>query len=259
MMPEPGNVLEIAAATDRGMVRSHNEDSIATDAEIGLAVLADGMGGHNAGEVASRIAVATLMTEMRRSFACHKPREVNGASRAPLAVRMVKESSARANAAIYRTAMSDPRYAGMGTTLVAAFFCASRMTVGHIGDSRLYRLRQHRFEQITRDHSLLQEQIDSGMISRDRARYSRFKNVVTRAAGIDPEVETEVHTHDVEPGDIYLLCSDGLSDMLTDKEIHAALGALRSNLPRAAQQLVQLANDSGGSDNISVILVRVLD
>lgn len=257
MMPEVGNVLEIATATDPGMVRSQNEDCIATDAEIGLAVLADGMGGHNAGEVASRIAVATLMTEMRRSFACHRPHEVSGASCVSQAVRMVKESSARANAAIYWTARSEPRYAGMGTTLVAALFCADRMTVGHIGDSRLYRLRQDRFEQITRDHSLLQEQIDGGMISRDKARYSRFKNVVTRAAGIDPEVETEIHTHHVEPGDIYLLCSDGLSDMLTDKEIHASLGALRTNLPLAAQQLVQLANDSGGSDNISVILVRV--
>ena len=259
MMPEFGNVLEIVTATDPGMVRSYNEDSIATDAEIGLAVLADGMGGHNAGEVASRIAVVTLMTEMKRSFACHKPHEVNGASCARLAVKMVKESSARANAAIYRTARSQPRYAGMGTTLVMALFYGNRMTVGHIGDSRLYRLRQDRFEQITRDHSLLQEQIDSGMISREQARYSQIKNVVTRAAGIDPEVETEIHTHDVEPGDIYLLCSDGLSDMLTNKDIHAALGSLRSNLPLAAQQLVQLANDSGGSDNISVILVRVLD
>ena len=123
----------------------------------------------------------------------------------------------------------------------------------------MYRLRKDQFEQITRDHSLLQEQIDSGMITKDQARFSQNKNLVTRAVGIDPAVETEVHTYDVEPGDIYLLCSDGLSDMVVDEDIHATLGTLQSNLPLAAKQLVQQANDNGGRDNISVILVRVLD
>ncbi len=258
-MPSPATVLEIATATDTGKVRSHNEDSIAADAEIGLAVLADGLGGCNAGEVASRIAVATLTTEMKRSLADHEPHEVDSAPGEPLAVRLIKENSAKANAAIYRAARSDPQYAGMGTTLVVALFYGNRVTVGHVGDSRLYRLRRDKFEQITRDHSLLQEQIDSGLISEEQARYSQNRNVVTRAVGIDPEVETEVHTHDVEPGDIYLLCSDGLSDMVMDDDIHATLGKLQSNLPLAAKQLVQLANDSGGRDNISVILVRVPD
>jgi len=122
----------------------------------------------------------------------------------------------------------------------------------------LYRLRGDGFEQITRDHSLLQEQIDSGMISKEQARYSQNKNLVTRAVGIDPEVETEIHTYEVESGDIYLLCSDGLRDMVEDDDIHNTLSMLRTNLSLAAQQLVQLANDNGGRDNISVILVRVL-
>jgi protein phosphatase len=253
-----GTVLEVVTATDPGMVRSHNEDSIGTDADIGLAVLADGMGGYNAGEVASGIAVAMLTTEMRQALEDRAPHAVESSGET-LAEKFVRENSAKANAAIYQTAKSQPQYAGMGTTLVVCLFYDNRMTVGHIGDSRLYRLRQDTFEQITRDHSLLQEQIDSGMITKEQARYSQNKNLVTRAVGIDPEVETEIHTYNVAPGDIYLLCSDGLSDMVQDDDIYSTLSTLQSNLPLAAKQLIQLANDSGGRDNISVILVRVIE
>ena len=258
MIANLGTALEVATATDSGMVRSHNEDSIAADAEIGLAVLADGMGGYNAGEVASGIAVAMLTTEMKQALDGLEPHEIDGPSGEPIAVKLIRENSAKANAAIFQTAKSQPQYAGMGTTLVAALFFDNRMVVGHIGDSRLYRLRKDSFEQVTRDHSLLQEQIDSGMITKEQARFSQNKNLVTRAVGIDPEVEAEIHVYDVEPGDIYLLCSDGLSDMVTDEDIQSTLGTLQSNLPLAATQLVQLANDSGGRDNISVILVRVI-
>jgi protein phosphatase len=145
----------------------------------------------------------------------------------------------------------------MGTTLVVALWHDNQISVGHIGDSRLYRLRDGALEQITRDHSLLQEQIDSGMITREQARHSQNKNLVTRAVGIDPEVETEVHTYSVQPGDMYLLCSDGLSDMVPDEDVQLTLESLASNLPLAAEQLVQQANDNGGRDNISVILVRI--
>ena len=252
-----GTALEVVTATDPGMVRSHNEDSIGTDAEIGLAVLADGMGGYNAGEVASGIAVAMLNTEMKQALAEKEPHAVDSSGQ-PLAEKFVRENSAKANAAIFQTAKSQPQYAGMGTTLVVALFYDNRMTVGHIGDSRLYRLRDDTLEQVTRDHSLLQEQIDSGMVTKEQARYSQNKNLVTRAVGIDPEVETEIHTYNVKPGDIYLLCSDGLSDMVQDEDIQSTLGTLQSNLQLAATQLVQLANDNGGRDNISVILVRVI-
>jgi PPM family protein phosphatase len=146
----------------------------------------------------------------------------------------------------------------MGTTLVACLFYDNFLTVGHIGDSRLYRMRQDALEQVTRDHSLLQEQIDSGLITKEDARMSQNKNLVTRAVGIDPEVETEIHTYDVQEGDIYLLCSDGLNDMIEDEEIQMTLIALRANLDLTAQQLVQAANDAGGRDNISVMLVKVL-
>lgn len=245
--------LEIATATHPGMVRSHNEDSMAADAEIGLAVLADGMGGYNAGEVASGIAVAMISTEMKKALADDRPGALNGG-----AGNLISEHAAQANAAIYEAAQNQPQYSGMGTTLVVALWHDNQMTVGHIGDSRLYRLRGDAFEQVTRDHSLLQEQIDSGLITREQARYSQNKNLVTRAVGIDPDVETEVHTYPVQPGDIYLLCSDGLSDMVTDEDIQLTLSSLQANLPLAAEQLVQQANDNGGRDNISVILVRVL-
>lgn len=257
-MANLGTALEVATATDSGMVRSHNEDSIAADAEIGLAVLADGMGGYNAGEVASGIAVAMLTTELKQALEDQEPHEIDTASGEPLAVKLIRDNSIKANAAIFQTAKSQPQYAGMGTTLVVALFFDNRMVVGHIGDSRLYRLRKEGFGQVTRDHSLLQEQIDSGMITKEQARFSQNKNLVTRAVGIDPEVETEIHVYDVEPGDIYLLCSDGLSDMVTDDDIHGTLNTLQSNLPLAAMQLVQQANDNGGRDNISVILVRIL-
>jgi serine/threonine protein phosphatase PrpC len=245
--------LEVAIATHPGMVRSHNEDSIAADAEIGLAVLADGMGGYNAGEVASGIAVELIKTEMKKSLTGKRPGDLNGQD----AEKLITEHSTRANAAIYHASQSQPQYSGMGTTLVVALWHDNKVSVGHIGDSRLYRLRAGALEQVTRDHSLLQEQIDSGMITKEQARHSQNKNLVTRAVGIDPEVETEVHTYPVQTGDIYVLCSDGLNDMVTDEDIELTLSSLQANLPLAAQQLVQQANDNGGRDNVSVILVRV--
>jgi serine/threonine protein phosphatase PrpC len=247
-------VLEVASATHPGKVRSHNEDSIAADAEVGLAVLADGMGGYNAGEVASGIAVAMIAAELKKALVDNKADALDDS----VAERLLGEHAMRANAAIYQAAQNQAQYSGMGTTLVVALWYDNRMAVGHIGDSRLYRLRGDVLEQVTRDHSLLQEQIDSGMITREQARYSQNKNLVTRAVGIDPEVDAELHTYPVQPGDIYLLCSDGLSDMVTDEDIQHTLSSLRANLPLAAEHLVQQANDNGGRDNISVILVRVL-
>jgi protein phosphatase len=249
--------LEFASATDPGKVRSHNEDSIGTEADVGLVVLADGMGGYNAGEVASGIAVAVLTTEIKKALATTPAHGIDPKTGDALGVAVVREHSARANTSIYEAAKSQPQYAGMGTTLVVALFYDNKMCVGHIGDSRLYRLRGDAFDQVTRDHSLLQEQLDSGMITPEAAKLSQNKNLVTRAVGIDPEVETEIHVHDTQPGDIYLLCSDGLSDMVEDPDIHATLSTLKSNLQLAAESLVQQANDNGGRDNVSIILVRV--
>jgi protein phosphatase len=246
--------LEIASATHSGMVRSHNEDSIASDAALGLAVLADGMGGYNAGEVASGIAVALIVAEVKKVLAGRDPEDLTGAQ----IEQLIAEVAGKANAAIYEAAQGNAQYSGMGTTLVVALWHDRRIAVGHIGDSRLYRLRGGVLEQVTRDHSVLQEQIDSGMITREQARHAQHKNLVTRAVGIDPQVEAEVHTYPAQLNDIYLLCSDGLPDMVADEDIQATLSSLGVNLPLAAQQLVQQANDHGGRDNVSVILVRVV-
>jgi len=188
--------LDMAKATHTGMVRSHNEDSITVEPEIGLAVLADGMGGYNAGEVASGIATAMISNETKEALARVDPHLVDRATGTLTATRLLREVIARANVSIYQSANTQPQYAGMGTTLVAALFCDNRLTVAHIGDSRCYRFRDGILEQITRDHSLLQEQIDSGLLTREAARRSQNKNLVTRALGIEPEVEAEIHTHE---------------------------------------------------------------
>ncbi|MGH8751160.1 MAG: Stp1/IreP family PP2C-type Ser/Thr phosphatase [Burkholderiales bacterium] len=249
-------VLEVASASDPGMVRSHNEDSVSADAQSGFVILADGMGGYNAGEVASGIATATLGTTLKQTL--QSAALADAANGEPRAVKLLQQHIADANTSIYQAAVNQPQYSGMGTTLVVGLFYDNRVSIAHLGDSRLYRLRGEEFKQVTRDHSLLQEQIDSGMITEEMAALSQNKNLVTRAMGIDPEVEPEIHTYDTQPGDIYLLCSDGLSDMVEDEEIHLTLASLGANLPLAAQQLVQMANDNGGRDNVSVILVRVL-
>jgi serine/threonine protein phosphatase PrpC len=255
-MLDMNTVLEIVTRSDPGMVRSNNEDSVMANPMRGFAVLADGMGGYNAGEVASGMATALLGSELEKAFIAQEPSSRDASGKSWAEVALVAEM-ARVNGAIYQAAQSQPHYAGMGTTLVVAVFHDNKVTVGHIGDSRLYRLRGEEFQAITRDHSLLQEQIDSGLITAEQARHSQNKNLVTRAVGIDPEVQAEIHDHAVLPGDVYLFCSDGLNDMVEDDEIAMTLGALSANLELCATQLVQMANDNGGRDNVSVILVKV--
>jgi serine/threonine protein phosphatase PrpC len=250
--------LEIATCTDPGMVRSHNEDSIAADAANGLVVLADGMGGYNAGEVASGMATTVIVTEMQQVLTKVQPYEIDPKTRQQIGARMVREQVLKANTSIYQAAQSQPQYAGMGTTLVVCLFYDNKVLVAHLGDSRLYLLRDGIFKQVTRDHSLLQEQIDSGLISAAQAKNAQHKNLVTKALGIDPSVEPEIHEYPVKAGDIYLLCSDGLCDMVDDEDIGMAVQTFAANLEMAASHLVQMANDNGGRDNVSVILVRVL-
>ncbi len=251
------DVLEIVSLTNPGMVRSHNEDSVAQELSCGLVVLADGMGGYNAGEVASGIAVSVVTTEICQRLQNASPTDRDDASGEELGVVLLRDNIQRANSSVFHAAQSQPQYAGMGTTIVSGLFYDNRVVVGHVGDSRMYRLRGEALETITRDHSLLQEQIDGGMISVEDARRSKNKNLVTRAVGIDAEVTPEIHVHDVLVGDIYLLCSDGLNDMLEDEDIQSTLYAMQGNLPLAAEQLIQMANDNGGRDNVSVILVKV--
>src|SRR6476469_8800938 len=251
--------LQTASLTDPGRVRDHNEDCIESRPEIGVYVLADGMGGYNAGEVASGMATSLIADGLQDAW---NPREVARASRDQAKAKseqLIREQILRSNSAIFTTSQNNPECAGMGTTLVMSLFYDNFVTVAHIGDSRCYRLRGEKMEQITRDHSLLQEQLDSGLITPEEAKLSQNKNLVTRALGIDPTVEPELHVYETQVGDTYLLCSDGLSDMVEDEEIRVTLVTLKSNPSLTVQQLVQAANDNGGRDNISAMLIRVVE
>ncbi len=249
-------ILDIAGRTDTGRVRSQNEDCIGEDLQIGLVVLADGMGGYKGGEIASAMAVKTIVEELRRKISELEDDgvdEATGYSPASLAARA---AVVKANENIYNASQNQIQYQGMGTTLVMAIFYNNRITVAHVGDSRMYRYRKDILQQITVDHTLLQELIDRGFYTPEEAKSSLNKNLVTRALGIENSVTVDIHEDAVLPGDIYLLCSDGLSDMLEDKDIANVLSLYGDNLDLKADHLITQANVNGGRDNISVLLAR---
>lgn len=250
-------VLEIVRLTDVGLQRDHNEDAIASDDTMGFVVLADGMGGYKAGEVASEMAVLSITAELMESLASQHAGEVDSVLGKQAEARLIFAAVKSANEVIYSVSQSQPQCAGMGTTLVVGVFTNNKVLVGHIGDSRMYRLRDQVLNQMTEDHSVLQEQLKSGLITSEQAKYAVNKNLVTRALGVEPQVELELNEYDVEVGDIYLVCSDGLSDLVDDDAIQSVLNELTPDMNAAAQALVQLANDNGGKDNISVILIKV--
>ncbi len=251
--------IKFAEITDTGKVREHNEDAIGSNPEIGLMVLADGMGGYNAGEVASGIAVQTI-TELAAEGANREERNAidptTGLMRQSIVLR---DAVSRANKIIFQTAQSQRQCEGMGTTLVAALFYDNRVSIAHVGDSRAYRLRDDTFERLTLDHSLLQELVDRGFYSEEEAQRSTNRNYVTRALGVEPTVEVEVNEYDARKNDIFLLCSDGLPDMVEDEDIHLTISTFNASLDVVGQQLVQLTNDHGGRDNVSVMLAQVLE
>lgn len=252
------DALEVVRLTDVGLLRDHNEDAIASDVTMGFVILADGMGGYKAGEVASEIAVLSITADLKEAMLNYRPSlEAAVLKKLPESQLMI-DAVKQANETIYHVSQTHSQCAGMGTTLVVGLFTNNnKLLVGHIGDSRMYRLRGQVLTQITEDHSLLQEQIKLGLITPEQAKFSANRNLVTRALGIDPEVELELNEYDVEIEDIYLLCSDGLSDMVDDDIIQSALNENSFSLIEAAEALVQLANDNGGKDNISVILAKV--
>ena len=249
--------IDYAEISDTGRVRDHNEDAIGSIGEIGLMVLADGMGGYNAGEVASGIAVQ-IVTEMASDGADREQRnDIDSHSGLMRQSIVLRDAVYRANKIIYQTAHSQNDCEGMGTTIVACMFYDNKVSIAHVGDSRAYRLRGGKLEQVTLDHSLLQELVDRGFYSAEEAQRSTNRNYVTRALGVEPTVEVEVHEHEVLPDDIYLLCSDGLPDMVEDDDIHLTISTFNASLEVVGQQLVDLANDHGGRDNVSVMLAQV--
>ena len=249
--------IDFAEMTDTGRVREHNEDAIGSDPEIGLMVLADGMGGYNAGEVASGIAVQ-IVSELATEGAGRENRdEIDTHSGLMRQSIVLRDAVYRANKIIFQTAQSQTHCEGMGTTIVAAMFYDNKISIAHVGDSRAYRLRDGSFEQITLDHSLLQELVDRGFYSAEEAQRSTNRNYVTRALGVEPSVEVEVHEYEVLPDDVYLLCSDGLPDMVEDEDIHLTISTFNASLDVVGKQLIELANDHGGRDNVSVMLAQV--
>ena len=235
--------LRTSLLSDVGRVRQNNEDALGEDPALNLLVLADGMGGYQAGEVASQLAVSTILDAQRKS------RERTSDS--------LRRSIEQANLAICQAARSNPEYSGMGTTVVACLPDKRQFAVAWVGDSRLYRLRGEKLEQLTRDHSLLREMVDHGHYTFEQAQKLVSKNIVTRALGVEAAVKVDTLDTDAERGDLLLLCSDGLTDMLDDGTIRSILLQAGSDPDSIARTLVEQANSRGGRDNISVIVVRV--
>jgi serine/threonine protein phosphatase PrpC len=278
-----GIQYRFAHATHRGLVREQNEDAIAIAEHAGLALVADGMGGYNAGEVASGLAAEFLVThlvddldQLRRQST-----DTTELSTQRMLHALLRARIDGANEAIIDAANRDPDLCGMGTTLSMLLFTEQAVTTLHVGDSRVYRLRDGVLSLLTRDHSLLQEQIDAGVLTPGEARLSINRNFVTRALGVDVVAEPEINEYDLVPGDLYLICSDGLPDMLSDEEIYDLLciegtgcgqdddEMTKSEQPgdgrvadipaleEVAAKLVDAANGRGGRDNVSVVLASV--
>ncbi|GER14147.1 Stp1/IreP family PP2C-type Ser/Thr phosphatase [Variovorax boronicumulans] len=246
----PALSWEFAALTDVGRLRAHNEDAVHVDPALGLALLADGMGGYKGGEVASVMAISLMHASFGRWFA-------QAGMQAPARVvrRALQAATDEANGAILQAGITHEELRGMGTTLVLAAFRPQRVVVGHIGDSRCYRLRNNKLEQLTRDHSLRQQQLDAGAITPEEALNSPTRNLVTRAVGVEAQVLLEMHEHSARPGDLYMLCSDGLSEMVPDAQLFTLLSR-DLGLKEMASLLVAISNDNGGRDNISVVLAK---
>lgn len=240
--------MESFYKTDVGRIRSMNQDAVfSSDGKIGklpnVFVVADGMGGHNAGDRASCCAIETFLSSVRR-----QKREKNP-------VRIIEKAMTRANERVYTEANSEERYSGMGTTMVVAAVDHDTLYVANVGDSRLYLIRGTEIRQITRDHSLVEEMIRGGCLTREEGWHHPDKNVITRAIGVGDKVQIDFFEEEMEKGDTILMCTDGLSNMVSDEEICELIGEA-DDLKSAGENLVKKANENGGSDNITVLLMR---
>lgn len=249
--------VRFSGATDVGRTRQHNEDAIYLPTDVRIGIVADGMGGHASGEVASRIAVETVSDYYQRT--AHEqpltwPYKVDRDARAD--VNRMITSIMLANLEIYERAQRDATKKGMGTTVVAAHFLDDAMIVGHVGDSRVYRLREGKLKQLTEDHSLINDYIKMKRVTAEEAENWPHKNVIVRALGMKDTVQVDIVKETPAVGDCYLLCSDGLSGMLTDPQIAHVLQT-ETDLDRAVDVLIAGANEEGGNDNISVVLARI--
>jgi protein phosphatase len=254
------NILDIMAIgrTHQGRVRTNNEDSFCVDHDLGLFLVADGMGGHASGEVASRMAVEIIKETYEKSLNSkdsplvgkHDPNVPMGANRLLSAIRL-------ANRAIYELAEKELHYRGMGTTLVGLLAQREDLIQVHVGDSRIYRFRGGEVQQVTEDHSLVMQQFKLGLLTEEEAKASRAKNVITRAVGVLKDVDVDLRRQEWLEGDTYLLCSDGLSDLLSPPDMQEILRGKEDDLEGCGEALIQQALDRGGHDNVTVVLVHL--
>jgi len=247
----PERRLEFAWGTDTGRLRAGNEDAVGVYPDSGLVIVADGIGGASAGEVASQLAVQTVTERFHAESTLPTDRAE--------ALRCAQEAIGEANRAIWKSAQATPSYAGMGTTVVVGYASADWLIFAHVGDSRLYRLRNDELVQLTRDHSLIQEVVDQGFFPtmEDAQRYGINDNILTRGLGAADPVTVDSGDEDLLPGDLYLFCTDGLTGMVTDNGIRRILMSAGENLDLLPRSLIDLACDGGGLDNITVALMRV--
>ncbi|VAW66663.1 Protein serine/threonine phosphatase PrpC, regulation of stationary phase [hydrothermal vent metagenome] len=251
--------IHITGITDEGLVREHNEDSIGSNEELGLLVLADGMGGHKGGEIASAIAVDTILQNLTATLPGISVGNINERTGYSLESMAVERAIEEANLKIYESSQKNSKYEGMGTTVVVALFYDNRITIAHVGDSRLYRMREQILEQMTRDHTLLQELVDRGFYTPREAAESLNKNLVTRAVGVNPCVNIDLLEDIALADDTYLLCSDGLTDMISDDLIEDILLNYHDNLQKMNEELIRQAREYGGKDNVSTMIAQVTE
>src|SRR4051812_47904073 len=232
------------------MIRSGNEDNFAVeaDAQRGLFIVADGMGGHAAGEVASEMAVQIVLRELMEI----RDLETNGVD------KRLTEALKTANRAIHERTLIEVDKQGMGTTVSVLIISGRRYLIGQVGDSRVYLLRDGALTQVTKDHSYVQEQVDAGFLTPEQARYHPYSNVITRCVGASPDVEPDVYRGEVKPGDLFLVASDGLTGMVDDRRLGQLLGS-RAEPARKVHALISEANGRGGLDNITAIIVEIMD
>jgi len=238
--------IEVGQATNVGMIRPGNEDAFFTDPAEGLFIVADGMGGHAAGEIASEMAVGIIADELRLV------RDINDG-----VVVQVNQAFKRANLAIFERTLTEVDKQGMGTTASLLILRDSKYLIGQVGDSRVYLLREGTLTQLTKDHSYVQEQVDAGHLTPEQARYHPYSNVITRCVGASADVEPDTYTGIVKAGDTFLVASDGLTGMVDDRRLQTLLQA-KASAQRVVDALISEANGRGGLDNITAVVVRVV-
>lgn len=253
--------LICAGMTDVGRAREHNEDDFyLSDGQEALCIVADGMGGHRSGEVASAMAIKAIVEYYRETMTDidFESEAGDGQTESEVIQHRLKQAVQAANKSVFKAASQSELYRGMGTTIVAGFFAEDQVFLANIGDSRAYRFREGELSQCTEDHSLANEYVRMGILSDEEVEYFPYKNVITRACGLTDYVEVDIYSEDLEAGDIYLFCTDGLTDMVRDDMV-AELIQESGDLEQTCQSLVSRANENGGADNVTLILAQIVE